>query len=292
MRRTLAAIVFLLLSAPLHAGGRAMPDAMPVYKQVGEVELKLHVFHPPDHEAGDRSAAIVFYYGGGWQHGSPRQFYDHCRYLASRGMVAMTAEYRVKNEHGTSPRECVQDAKSAVRWIRRHAGDLGIDPDRVAAGGGSAGGQMAAACGSSEGLNDPADDLKVSGRPNAVILFSAVLDTGPDGFVHNWVRKYWEDFSPIHNIDEKTPPTLIFLGTKDGITPVETARRYKQRMKEAGVRCDLHLYEDQPHRFYVRHISEAYYRQTLITADRFLASLGFLEGEPTLEPVEPPADGP
>jgi acetyl esterase/lipase len=289
MRRTLAAVVFLL-AVPLDAGGRAMPDAMPVYKKVGDVALKLHVFRPAGHPLGDRRPAIVFFHGGGWQHGSPRQFYDHCRYLASRGMVAMTAEYRVKNEHGTSPRECVQDAKSAVRWIRRHADDLGVDPDRLAAGGGSAGGQMAAACGSSEGLNDPADDLEISCRPNAVILFSAVLDTGPDGFVHNWVRKYWRDFSPIDNIDEQTPPTLIFLGTDDGITPVETARRYEKRMQEAGVRCDLHLYENQPHRFYVRHISESYYRQTLVTADRFLASLGFLEGEPTLE-LEEPAPG-
>src|SRR5210317_1899318 len=95
------------------------PDKEVVYKTIGDVELKLHIFNPEGHKASDESPAIVFFFGGGWMGGSPSQFYPHCDYLASRGMVAMSAEYRVKGKHKTSPKECVMDGKSAVRWIRK-----------------------------------------------------------------------------------------------------------------------------------------------------------------------------
>jgi len=118
------------------------PSKEVLYKAVGETELKLHVFTPEGHRASDKRPAIVFFFGGGWNGGSPSQFYPHCDYLASRGMVAAAAEYRVKSRNKTTPRECVKDGKSAVRWLRQHAGELGIDPKRVAAGGGSAGGHV------------------------------------------------------------------------------------------------------------------------------------------------------
>ena len=78
------------------------------------------------------TAAIVFFFGGGWVGGTPKQFFPHCTYLASRGMVAISAEYRVKDRHGVTPLECVLDGKSAVRWVRAHASELGIDPTLIA----------------------------------------------------------------------------------------------------------------------------------------------------------------
>jgi dipeptidyl aminopeptidase/acylaminoacyl peptidase len=96
------------------------------------------------------------------------------------------------------------------------------------------------------------------------------------------VKEYWETFSPMHNIDKDTPPTVIFIGTKDDLIPVSTAEKYKQRMEEAGGRCDLHLYEDQPHGFF----NAARYYETLLEADKFLCSLGYLHGEPTLQKTE------
>ena len=114
-----------------------------VYKSAGGADLKLHIFEPSERPSDKPLPAIVFFFGGGWTGGTPSQFFQHSRYLASRGMVAVSAEYRVKNRHGTTPAECVADGKSAVRWLRSHAAELGIDPARIAAGGGSAGGHVA-----------------------------------------------------------------------------------------------------------------------------------------------------
>ena len=155
------------------------PDRTVQYKRVGETDLTLDVFLPPGHKSSDRRPAIVFFFGGGWNGGSPSQFYPHCQYLASRGMVAMSAEYRVKSRHETTPRECVKDGKSALRWIRRHAAELGIDPDKVAAGGGSAGGHVAAATATTKGFNEAGEDLSVSCRPNVLVLFNPVYLNGP-----------------------------------------------------------------------------------------------------------------
>ena len=107
------------------------PDKEVTYKTVGEAELRLYIFTPSDHVSSDKRAAIVFFHGGGWNSGSPSQFYPHCSHLAARGMVCMSADYRVRDRNGSTPREAVMDGNSAVRWIREHANEFGIDPERI-----------------------------------------------------------------------------------------------------------------------------------------------------------------
>ena len=80
------------------------PDQSVVYKTVGDVSLKLHLFNPPNHKSSDRTPAIVFFHGGGWQGGGFTHFSGQADYLASRGMVAISAEYRTAKPHGTSPK--------------------------------------------------------------------------------------------------------------------------------------------------------------------------------------------
>ena len=132
-----------------------------VYKTIGDVQLNMYIFFPEDRKPDERRPAAVFFFGGGWRGGSPTQFQHHCEYLASRGMVAMAADYRVLSRHGTKAVKCVTDAKSAVRWIRANAERLGVDPDRVAAGGGSAGGHIAACTGTVPGLDEPGDGRRL-----------------------------------------------------------------------------------------------------------------------------------
>jgi len=261
-----------------------VPDEKVTYKTAGEVQLQLHIFKPDNHKAIDSRPCIVFFFGGGWVSGSPSQFYPHCRYLSSRGMVAISAEYRVKNRHKTTPYECVKDGKSAIRWVRLHAGELGIDPRRIAAGGGSAGGHVAAATGCVKTFQEPGEDTAINSKPNALVLFNPVYDNGPEGYGHDRVEEHWRTFSPMHNIDRDAPPTIVFLGTKDKLIPVSTAEKYKDLMVKSGRRCDLHLYEGQPHGFFnYRNGKNTYYYQTVTEADKFLASLGYLNGEPTLK---------
>ena len=260
--------------------------AAETYKEASGSKLRLYLFKPEGHQAGDKRPAIVFFFGGSWNGGTPKQFEPHARYLASRGMVAIVADYRVKSRQKTSPFECVKDGKSAVRWLRKNAGRLGIDPSRLAAGGGSAGGHVAAATGTVPGLEEDGEDTSVSSLPNALVLFNPVFDNGPTGYGHSRVKDRFREISPIHNLSKKTPPTIVFLGTKDKLVPVATAQRYKELMEKSGGRCDLHLYKDQPHGFFNgpdRGGSfNPYYLKTVTAMDKFLASLGYLKGEPTI----------
>ncbi len=268
---------------PKQKSVKPMPTRKVVYKSVGESELALHVFEPDGHKPGAGRPGIVFFFGGGWNGGTPGQFYQHCAYLASRGMWAASAEYRTKKSHRTTPAECVKDGKSAIRYVRAHAAELGIDPDRVAAGGGSAGGHVAATTAAITAFDEKGEDTTVSAIPNALVLFNPVYDNGPKGYGHDRVKDYWESFSPMHNIREGIPPAIVFLGTKDKLIPVATAETFKKKMETVGARSDLHLFEGQPHGFfnYGRNGGTSY-RKTVFLADKFLAALGWLEGDPTI----------
>ena len=151
-------------AAPRKTGG--YPPVLPgtkaeTYRQVGSTELKVWIFEPAD-KATQPRPAIVFFFGGGWTGGTPAQFEPQSRHLASRGMIALVADYRVKSRQDAKPADCVADAKACVRWVRANAGRLGIDPTRLAVGGGSAGGHLAAAVATLPGLDAATDDKAVS----------------------------------------------------------------------------------------------------------------------------------
>ena len=267
----------IVLFSPLVSAQWRGPDGNWYYKTIDGVELNLHVYIPEGYTQSDSRAAIIFFFGGGWNNGSPAQHYGQCAYLSDRGMIAMSAEYRVKSRNQTTPVECVKDGKSAIRWVRAHAKGLGIDPTRIDAGGASAGGHVAAAAGALEGMEEHGEDLSVSSRPDALVLFNPVFDNGPGGFGHGRVKTYWKDISPLHNISSKAPPTLVFLGTKDQYITVDSARLYKERMDDAGQRCDLHLYDGLEHGFFNPDRNNGYFEKTLGEVDSFLTSLKYLK---------------
>lgn len=279
-------LIISLLSLSVLSSHAADPVSH-VYKKVADRELTLNAFNPPDWKATDQRPAIVFFHGGGWVGGSPKQFLKQCEYLATRGMVTIEADYRhiAKGDKGP-PLDCVHDAKSAMRWVRGHAKELGIDSNRIAAGGGSAGGHLAAFVGMVDGLDDPADDLKISPKPNALALFNPVFDNGPDqGWGRERVGDRYKEFSPAHNISKDDPPAIIFLGTQDKLIPVSVVERFKANMEKAGVRCEAKFYEGQGHGFFNpgKGGTDEYFYQTLLETDKFLTSLGWLKGEPTLK---------
>ena len=252
-----------------------------VYKEVDGQELKLLVDKPPGWTAADKRPAIVFFFGGGWVGGTTKQFERHSAYFASRGMVGIRVEYRTIDEgKDAPPLVCCADAKSAIRHVRAHAAGLGIDPERIAGAGGSAGGHLAAFTALVDGLDDPKDDLKVSCKPDALVLFNPVFNNGPGEWGHERVGKRYRDFSPAHHVEKGAPPAIVFLGKSDKLIPVKVAEDFEAKMKKAGSRCDTHLYEGAGHGFFN---AAPYYQQTVIESDKFLASLGWLKGEPTLK---------
>jgi acetyl esterase/lipase len=259
------------------------------YKQVNGTDLKVWLFYPPVAQSAasqmqDKTGlpAIVFFFGGGWQSGSPTQFEPQSRHLASRGMIAIVADYRVASRQHVKPCECVADAKSCVRWLRKNAARLGIDPHRLAAGGGSAGGHLAAAVATLPGLDEPGEDASVSCVPDALVLFNPGLMMAPfgsvemKGFGANLTPERFgcapEAISPIHHVRKGLPPTLILHGRADTTVPYVTAEAFCAEMTKAGNRCELAGYDGMPHGFF----NKTKYDETLAETDRFLTSLGYL----------------
>jgi acetyl esterase/lipase len=259
---------------------------MRVYKKVDNRELRLYIVNPAAWQPTDQRPALVLFHGGGWTGGSPAQFNDQATYLAQRGLVCIQVEYRLVKDVPGPPIHCVQDAKSAMRWVRSHAAELGVDPDRIGAGGGSAGGHLAAFVGLVQGQDDPQDDLQVSPKANSLVLFNPVFDNGPDGgWGQQRVGDRTKDFSPAHNISADDPPAIVFLGRNDALIAVSVVERFQANMTGANVRCETRYYEGQSHGFFNKDPWKAI---TLAEADRFLTSLGWLKGEPTLQVPELP----
>ncbi|QDU11543.1 alpha/beta hydrolase [Gimesia aquarii] len=249
-----------------------------VYKTTEQGDLHLNIFKPKDWKQGDSRPVIVFFFGGGWTGGNPSQFEPHCQYLAARGMVACAAEYRIKSKHKTTPFECVADGKSAVRWIRQHAKDLGIDPNRIVSGGGSAGGHVAACTGTVVGFEEPEENQQISSVPNAMALFNPVVDTTETGWKGGpkQLGKRCKEISPIHFVRNNLPPTIIFHGTADKAVPIENVERFTKQMKAKQNRCELAAYKDQGHGFFNLSRSKENYNSTVEKLDTFLMSLGYL----------------
>ncbi|MEM9109203.1 MAG: alpha/beta hydrolase [Planctomycetota bacterium] len=288
------ALFMVVLAIPTLAEPEPIKPELLVYKKTenikGEpVELKLHVFKPEGWSADDKRPAIIFFFGGGWVGGTPTQFYPHCRDLAARGMVAVSAEYRVKREHGTSPLACVEDGKSAVRYLRASAKELGIDPDRIAAGGGSAGGHVAACAGVLKAFDAEDEDATISSVPNLMILFNPVISTAPtSGY---GAKKVPGDdpliISPLHQIHKDQPPSLILHGDADKTVTIESVRAFAKRCEEVGVVGRLIEYEGAGHGFFnhsdfrkPKGDPPNYYELTIAEAVTFLAGYGFMPDQP------------
>ncbi len=245
------------------------------YKTLEEGDLELHIFRPEHFKKGEKRPAIVYFFGGGWALGTPLQFYRECAYYAAKGIVAVSAEYRISYLHHSTPFESVEDAEDAICWLRVNAEKWNIDPDRIAAAGASAGGHLAAATGT---LPDKSGGKQnVSFKPNLMLLYYPVVDNSENGYGTENMKKRYLEISPLHNVDSNTPPALFVLGTNDPLIPVRTAEEFRAIMKNAGVDCELYLFEGAGHPifYYARDLTENFYKIREISND-FLERNGFL----------------
>lgn len=275
-------------AAAADAAAHIKPDRIVPYKTVGQISLSVSIFNPPGHDPKKPVPCIVFFHGGGFNIGAPSNFYAQARYLATRGLVAISVEYRIRSRHQTTQREAIMDAFSAMRWVRQHTAELGLDPKRIAVSGGSAGGFLAAAVTTLSGLDEPGENTATSTRPDALILFNSMIDRGPGSRAFAKVEAAmgdkWKTISPLHNLYRDFPPTIHFLGRADKNITVASAQKMKTEIEKVGGRCDLHLYDDQEHGFFnYGRAGNVHYRLTLLETDKFLTSLRWLTGPPTLD---------
>jgi acetyl esterase len=253
------------------------------YKTIPCGTLEIVVHFPPGWKDTDKRPAIVFFFGGAWENGTIQAFQRQADHLARRGMVAARADYRVKSRQGVTPDKCVEDAKSAVRWLRAHASKLGIDPNRIVAAGGSAGGHIAACTALTAGLEAEGEDRSVSSKPNALVLFNPVLRFHG---LPAMMKRIDNDeaigraISPTLHVSKDTPPTLLFFGTDDWL--IGQGKEFLRRAKEVGFRAEMFTAEGEGHGFFHR---PPWFERTTTRMDEFLTSLGYLkpEGDPKVE---------
>lgn len=272
--------ISVLLATPASA---EMQDALNkatryIYKEVGDTKLPLYVFEPEGHKAEANAPAIVFFFGGGWTKGTPSQFVPQCEYLASRGMVAITVDYRVRSRHPVTVEDCIEDAKSAMRWVRVHAKQLGVHPERIAAAGGSAGGHLAACTAVIDDFDAESDNLEVSAKPNAMILFNPAMGKSIGANKSKITRGPVEKAVPFPYADKKQPPCIMFFGTNDRL--LEGAEAYQSISQQAGNKCRIVTYEGQGHGFFNHGRSgNKYFERTRDEMDTFLGKLGWISAK-------------
>jgi len=271
-----------------------------IYRTVGRRKLALYVYEPAGHKPTDRTPALVAIHGGGWGAGDAiKYFRPICRYFASRGLVAVNITYRLTSQKDVTLFDCVSDAQTAMRFVRANARKLGIDPKRIAVMGDSAGGHLAACVGLLADVAPPKRYQDVSSRADAVLAYNPIVDipalkwamtrpgikTDPPA-VYKPAKTPLEraqQLSPIHHVRKGLPPMLLAHGTADDCVPVEQIDRFAKAAKAAGNRCDYERVDGWKHAFVLpNYAKEETVVPALRMADAFLASLGYIRGEPPL----------
>ena len=251
-----------------------------VYKTVDSTPLSLYLFYPELPKPTNSLPVIVFFFGGAWVNGSVKQFEQQCRYFSGKGMIAVAGDYRVRSRHNTTPFESVMDAKSAMRYLRRHAKDLMIDGNKIVASGGSAGGHLAAATALIKDVNEQGEDTSISAVPNALVLYNPALDLSrlqsPKSVS---IRAEWRSkahlISPQQHITTNTPRTLIFHGTADTTISFTQAVNFCKAMKAKGNKCELVEYAGRHHGFF--NYGRPDYEDCLRKTEAFLKSSGIIQ---------------
>ncbi|MEX2577795.1 MAG: alpha/beta hydrolase [Verrucomicrobiales bacterium] len=253
------------------------PDRKIVYKEVAGRELELHLFLPEGWSADDKRPCFHIIHGGGWRGMDPSRMYPFAADFAKRhGMVGISVQYRLyQPDESVTVFDCVRDARSSVRYVRSHPEKFGIDPDRIVVSGASAGGHLAAATAMFDGVDEPGEDVSVSCRPNALILFFPVIDTSPEGYGQKKIGEKWRELSPVDHVRADLPPTITFHGTGDTTTPFQGAKAFHNNMLAAGNRSELVVNDGGVHGYLIR--TEDLYEEAIEAAAEFLRSLDLLE---------------
>ncbi len=239
-----------------------------VYGEVGGQKLLLDVYGA---NAALTRPAIIFVHGGSWISGSKADLGFAAALLARQGYVGFSINYRlVRNGQNRFPAQ-IDDAQRAVRWVRAHAGEYGVDPQQIGALGASAGGHLVALLGTTDTRdNSDAELAPYSSRVQCVVDlygptdFTSALDpakreanaanNSPGAQI---VRAFlgplpgaeanYRDASPITHIDKQTVPFLIFHGGKDDLVPLEQSQRLDAGLRAAGLPSQLVVFPEAGH---------------------------------------------
>jgi acetyl esterase len=224
-----------------------------VYRDGSPEPMRLYVFKPNGWATTDQRAALLFFFGGGWTHGTPERSAAWAKYAARLGMVGIAPDYRTRERFDTSPLASVADGRAALRWVQDHATELGIDPQRIAVGGNSSGGHVALWTGLKQ--TPPGSSAKEAPThpPAALILYSTVSDTSQlTGYTP---QRFGDDataLSPLHQLESNMPPILAFHGDADRTVPFAQAVRLHEKLMTTGNVTELVAVPKGDHGFTVQ----------------------------------------
>jgi acetyl esterase len=246
----------------VQSGQRMLFDRL--YKKIGNRELHIDVFLPAPQSA--RRQGILLVHGGGWRSGNKSNFYSMANLLAQRGYVVLIPEFRLSAE-AAYPAGLL-DINDAIVWAKGRADEFGFDTDKLAIGGESSGGQMAALIAYSSGLNTFKSVPGLDTGVNALVDLDGVLDftaplalqyedaAGDKSMAALWLggsfktaEKNWRDASPARYAGADSPPSLIVSGE----APRFTAGRetVESVLDHYHIRHASLAFEHAPHTFWL-----------------------------------------
>ena len=263
---------------------RALPASVKVerdivYARYGSREVKLDLYLPKQPASG-KIPCIVVVHGGGWRSGDKSRFAHIAGALAEQGFATACIGYRLLPEvEFPAP---VVDCKAAVRWVRANAAKHGLDPDRIGAIGGSAGGHLVAMLGTSAtvaSLEGDGGHAGTSSRVQAVVAMATPADLMRMSDRQNIGADLAKLVSPVTHVTKNSAPVLLLHGTKDALVPMAQSELLLEKYRQAGAKAELVKIEDGAHAFW----NAAHFDQTM------KLSLKFFRETLASTPAPPPA---
>lgn len=257
------------------AQSKIQPDQIILYKKTPQGDLNFHIFYPGGKKT-ESAPSMLYFFGGGWNGGSPSQFYPQAVHFAKLGVIGICAEYRVKSKHKTDPFTCVQDGLSALSEIQKNHNKYGVDPQKIVVAGGSAGGHVAACSVLVEYLDshNERNVKKLLPMPAGLVLYNPVCDTSSDGYGHERLGDRWKEISPAHLIHKHVPPTLILHGTQDTTVPFTNVMNFQNEMQKNNRVCKVAAFPGQKHAFF--NFGRPAYESIMLETEAFLRDISII----------------
>jgi len=235
--------------------GRVSVEESVVFGTGGGRDLHCDVFLPP--EPGTDRTAILLVHGGGWSSGDRTQLRGYGILLARLGFVCVACEYRLSGE-AIWPAQ-IHDVKAALRFVRANADRYGIDPDKIAVSGNSAGAHLALML---AGLADGQLEGE-GGHPGVSTAIAACVAIYPPTELRvahpkdmiglllggQVTREIEIEASPLTYATADFPPTMLVHGNADEVVPVSASFAMYHALNRAGAAVELHVYDGMPHAF-------------------------------------------